>query len=76
MKKAAINLSFDDEKLSAIRMYMEKKGSDLDGEMLAQLEKLYEKFVPSNVRDFIADRYGVKESAAPRRSEKQASDRD
>mgnify|MGYP007008948458 CR=1 FL=1 len=45
-------------------------------EMLAQLEKLYEKFVPSNVRDFIADRYGVKESAAPRRSEKQASDRD
>ena len=75
MKKSMINLSFDEEKLSAIRMYMEKKGSDLDGEMLAQLEKLYEKFVPSNVRDFIADRYGAEESVTPRRSEKQSTDK-
>ena len=75
MKKAAINLSFDEEKLSAIRMYMEKKGSDLDDELLAQLEKLYDKFVPSNVRDFITDRYGMEESAAPRRSEKQSADK-
>ena len=58
MKKAAINLAFDEEKLSAIRMYMTKKEVDLDAELLSQLDRLYEKYVPVNVRDFITERYG------------------
>ncbi len=71
MKKAVINLSFDDEKLAAIRMYMAKKDTDLDDELLAQLEKLYEKFVPVNVRDFIADRSISQECDILKRSAKQ-----
>lgn len=63
MKKAAINLSFDEEKLSAIRMYMTKKDADLDAELLSQLDRLYEKYVPTNVRDFIMERYSEDETA-------------
>lgn len=63
MKKAAINLSFDEEKLSAIRMYMTKKDVDLDTELLSQLDRLYEKYVPVNVRDFITERYGEDDTA-------------
>ena len=63
MKKAAINLSFDEEKLSAIRMYMTKKDADLDAELLSQLDRLYEKYVPTNVRDFITERYGEDDAA-------------
>ena len=63
MKKAAINLSFDEEKLSAIRMYMTKKDANLDAELLSQLDRLYEKYVPVNVRDFITERYGEDETA-------------
>jgi hypothetical protein len=70
MKKAMINLSFDEEKLSAIRMYMTKKDADLDTELLSQLEKLYEKYVPANVRDFIADRYTTEEPNTPKCSPK------
>lgn len=70
MKKTTVKLSFDDEKLAAIRMYMAKKDADLDDELLSQLEKLYEKFVPANVRDFIADRATVQESDSNRRSPK------
>lgn len=63
MKKATISLSFDEEKLSAIRMYMTKKDADLDAELLSQLDRLYEKYVPVNVRDFITERYSEDETA-------------
>lgn len=70
MKKTTVNLAFDDEKLAAIRMYMAKKDADLDEELHTQLEKLYEKYVPANVRDFIADRAAVPESDSHRRLSK------
>ena len=30
MKKATVSISFDDKKLSAVRIYMAKKGTGLD----------------------------------------------
>lgn len=57
MKKTAVSIQFDEEKLSAVKLYMSKKGSELDAELATQLEKLYEKHVPSSVRDFISERY-------------------
>lgn len=71
MKKTAVNLAFDDEKLAAIRMYMAKKDVDLEDELLSQLDKLYEKYVPANVRDFISDRTTVQDSDSNRRLSKQ-----
>ena len=57
MKKTAINIAVDEEKLSAVKMYMAKKDTDLDAELITQLDRLYEKFVPVNVREFITERY-------------------
>ena len=63
MKKSAVNIPFDDEKLAAVRIYMEKKGTGLDEELTSQLDRLYEKYVPANVRAFISERYGEESSS-------------
>lgn len=53
MKKDNITISLEAEKLRAIKKYMEKKEADLQLEMVDQLQKLYEKYVPANVREYI-----------------------
>ncbi len=63
MKKTTLTIRYDEEKLSAMRMYMSKKSSVLDDELLATLDRLYDKYVPSGVRDFISERYGDDSSA-------------
>lgn len=74
MKKATISITFDEEKLSAIKIYMAKKDADLDTELLSQLEKLYKKFVPLGIREFISERYSEEEIAPLKRSSKQSGD--
>lgn len=56
MKKDTISISLESEKLRAIKKYMEKKEADLQKEMTDQLQKLYEKYVPANVREYIDER--------------------
>lgn len=56
MKKETIAISLEAEKLRAIKKYMEKKDADLQAEMADQLQKLYEKYVPANVREYIDER--------------------
>ena len=56
MKKETIAISLEAEKLRAIKKYMEKKEADLQSEMADQLQKLYEKYVPANVREYIDER--------------------
>ena len=53
MKKEAITIQMDAEKLRAVKRYMEKKDADLEQELCDQLQRLYEKFVPANVREYI-----------------------
>ncbi|MDD3074212.1 MAG: DUF6103 family protein [Eubacteriales bacterium] len=52
MKKEAITVQMDAEKLRAVKRYMEKKDADLEQELCDQLQRLYEKFVPANVREY------------------------
>lgn len=52
MKKASIQLKYDEEKLSALEKYMIKK----EVELLHTLQKLYEKYVPPAVREYIESR--------------------
>lgn len=54
MKKTTINISYDEEKRSAIKMYLGQKGSSLDDELVKMLDTLYSKTVPASVRDFIS----------------------
>lgn len=56
MKKDTITISLDAEKLRAIKKYMEKKEADLQNDMAEQLQRLYEKYVPANVREYIDER--------------------
>ncbi|ADL05349.1 DUF6103 family protein [Lacrimispora saccharolytica] len=56
MKKDTIVISLEAEKLRAIKKYMDKKEADLQAEMADQLQKLYEKYVPANVREYIDER--------------------
>ena len=55
-KKATINISFEDEKLSATRNYMSKKNADLNEKLVEFIQKLYEKYVPSSVQEYITER--------------------
>jgi hypothetical protein len=56
MKKNVIRISVDAEKLRAVKRYMEKKEVDLEDELADQLQKLYEKHVPINVREYIDEK--------------------
>ena len=53
MKKVSISVMFDEEKLSATKMYMSQKNLDVKAELEKVLDGMYAKYVPSNVRDFI-----------------------
>lgn len=53
MKKTIIKFEYGEEKLMALENYLEKKDTDLDTELEDTIEKLYEKYVPSQVREFI-----------------------
>jgi hypothetical protein len=56
MKKATIQVSYDAEKLGAIRQYMAKKDTEFQSELEDFMQKLYEKHVPAPVRDYIENR--------------------
>lgn len=56
MKKDTISVSLEAEKLRAIKKYMEKKEIDVQVELEEQLQKLYEKYVPVNVREYIDEK--------------------
>ena len=53
MKKESITLSMEAEKLRATKRYMEKKDVSIEQELADALVKLYEKYVPAPVREYI-----------------------
>lgn len=61
MKNDTVVISLEAEKLRAIKKYMVKKEADLQMELVDQLQKLYEKYVPANVREYIDEREEVEE---------------
>lgn len=60
MKKTTIGVAFDEEKLSAAKLYMEQKGLSFETEMERAADALYGKYVPANVREFIEMSAGTK----------------
>ena len=53
MKKSSISIMYDDEKLSAIKLYMSQRDLDFKEELEKSVDSLYAKYVPANVREFI-----------------------
>ena len=52
MKKSVV-VSVEAEKLAALEMYLGQKNMKLPEELEKFSEQLYQKYVPSNVREFI-----------------------
>jgi len=53
MKRMTITVSYEQEKLKALQFYMGKKGAVLDVELDGFVQKLYEKYVPAQTREYI-----------------------
>ena len=53
MRKENISIAYDSEKLSAVKLYMEQRDTDLKSELEKSLDALYTKYVPANVREFL-----------------------
>ena len=53
MKQAVVTIKYDEEKLNAVKQYMGKKDADFDAELKEVLGKMYEKYVPQAVREYI-----------------------
>ncbi|MCT6521774.1 DUF6103 family protein, partial [Ruminococcus bicirculans] len=51
--KRSVTVNVNEEKLSAIEMYLEQKSTTLAAELDKYIEQLYSKVVPQNVRDYI-----------------------
>lgn len=68
MKKTVIHVPFDEDKLSAARMYMEQKELSFEREMEKAAEALYGKYVPAVVREFIEMSASSKPAEKPRKS--------
>ena len=59
MKKTSLTISFDEEKLNALKMYFAQKNTQVESELEKALETLYIKIVPAGVREFIDMKSGT-----------------
>lgn len=59
MKKTTFNISFDEDKASALVVYLSQKGTSAEAELEKALDTLYSKTVPVGVRDFIDMKSGI-----------------
>lgn len=53
MKKTSVSIMYDDEKLSAVKLYISRRDLDFKEELEKSVDTLYSKYVPANVRKFI-----------------------
>ena len=66
MKKATITVSYDEDKLDALKRYSERKGIDVEDELVKSIDTLYARNVPSAVKEFLDMK---KEQLKPKRQE-------
>ena len=53
MKTTNIQFAYDENKLDALKVFLEEKGRTLDGELVALMDSLYERTVPQKVQIFL-----------------------
>ncbi len=55
MRQTNLTIVFEEAKLTALKRYLAKKEIGLEDEMISALNKLYEKYVPAQVREYIEE---------------------
>ena len=73
MKKTTFNISFDEDKASALVLYLSQKGTTVETELEKALDPLYSKTVPAGVRDFIDMKSGCTTTAVPKARKQKTS---
>ncbi len=71
MKTVNVSIEFDEHKVKALKIYLEKKETTVEEQMKKALEYLYEKNVPAGVRDFLTLSY--EDTDKPTKKVKKAS---
>ena len=56
MENITFTIPYDEEKISALKMFLDKKSLKLEDELKATVDRLYEKQVPATVREYITDK--------------------
>jgi len=64
-EKATVTLSYDEERLSALRLYLAEKNAQVEDELTKSLDALYGKTVPQSVRHYLDLRGGAEHPVAP-----------
>lgn len=55
MKNVTIIIEFEEEKMKALKKYIGKKNSSYEKELVLFTDKLYKKYVPLPVREYIEE---------------------
>lgn len=58
MKKVTVSIQYDEEKINALKIFAPKNNVSVEAELVSALDRIYNKNVPKEVRDFIVGRYG------------------
>ena len=66
MKNSTLTVTFDSEKLDALTYHLNKKDVALKDELSETIQKLYEKNVPQNTRDYLEDKLNRDNVAKPK----------
>ena len=66
--KKSISIGIESDKLSALEMYLGQKNLKLSDEIEKQIEVLYQKNVPKNIREFIEMKATAKLEKKPKKS--------
>jgi hypothetical protein len=73
MNDTELTVQFPDEKLDALRYFLDKKQSTVEDELRDHLDKTYEKVVPPQVREFV-ENHNQQEAAQQENVGTQAAD--
>ena len=70
MKKVSVTVQYDEEKLNTVKIFLEKKGLTLSEEIVKFLDGLYNKNVPSQVREFLELKQSLLKESVPKQNAK------
>ncbi len=63
MNKVNVTVSFGDDKLDALTYFMKKDNIDPQKALQGELEKLYEKYIPAEMREYLESRSAARDRA-------------
>ena len=66
MKKVSLTVSWEEDKLSALRLYLAEKDIQVEDALVKALESLYAKAVPQQVQHYLELRSGMADNAPPK----------